>query len=87
MQSKSVVVTSQIGLQARHATAFTQKANEYNSNIWLEYANQRTNAKSLLAVGALAIACGAKIEIIADGPDEAQAVEGLAELVDSAFKA
>lgn len=85
MFMKEVVVQNQVGLHARPATFFIQKANEYKSNIWVENDNRRVNAKSLLGVLSLGIVGGTTIKIIADGNDEAAAVDGLVQLVASGF--
>ena len=82
---KEVFVKNQVGLHARPATFFIQKANEYKSSIWVEKEERRVNAKSLLGVLSLGIVGGITIRIIADGPDEELAVEGLVKLVDSGF--
>lgn len=82
---KDVVVQNQVGLHARPATFFIQKANEYNSSIWVEKEERRVNAKSLLGVLSLGIVGGTSIRIIADGSDEEQAVLGLVTLVESGF--
>ena len=83
MVVKSVTITNQVGLHARPATFFIQKANEFRCSIWVEKDERRVNAKSLLGVLSLGIVCGTTINIIADGADEVQAVETLAELVNS----
>ena len=82
---KDVVVQNQIGLHARPATFFIQKANEFKSSIWVEKEERRVNAKSLLGVLSLGIVGGTAIRIIADGSDEQAAVEGLVTLVESGF--
>jgi len=82
---KEVSVQNQVGLHARPATFFIQKANEYKSSIWVEKEERRVNAKSLLGVLSLGIVGGTNIKIIADGSDEQQAVEGLIKLVESGF--
>lgn len=82
---KDVVVQNQVGLHARPATFFIQKANEFKSSIWVEKEERRVNAKSLLGVLSLGIVGGTSIRIIADGSDEQQAVEGLVALVESGF--
>ena len=82
---KDVVVQNQVGLHARPATFFIQKANEYKSSIWVEKEERRVNAKSLLGVLSLGIVGGTSIRIIADGSDEEQAVVGLVTLVKSGF--
>ena len=48
MYVKEVTVENQVGLHARPATFFIQKANEYKSSIWVEKEERRVNAKSLL---------------------------------------
>ena len=85
MCMKDVEVKNQVGLHARPATFFIQKANEYKSSIWVEKEERRVNAKSLLGILSLGIVGGAKIRIIADGSDEQLAVDGLVKLVESAF--
>ena len=82
---KDVTVENQVGLHARPATFFSQKANEFKSSIWVEKQERRVNAKSLLGVLSLGIMGGTDIRIIADGSDEKEAVEGLVALVKSGF--
>lgn len=85
MYMKDVTVQNQIGLHARPATFFIQKANEFKSAIWVEKEERRVNAKSLLGVLSLGIVGGATIRIIADGTDEQAAVDALVRLIDSGF--
>lgn len=82
---KDVMVQNQVGLHARPATFFIQKANEFKSSIWVEKEERRVNAKSLLGVLSLGIVGGTTIRIIADGADEETAVESLVKLVQSAL--
>ena len=85
MVSKEVVINNQVGLHARPATFFIQKANEFKCSIWVEKEERRVNAKSLLGVLSLGIVKGTTINIIADGADEDEAIETLATLVASDF--
>ena len=85
MYVKEVVVQNQVGLHARPATFFIQKANEFKSSIWVEKDERRVNAKSLLGVLSLGIMGGTEIRIIAGGSDEKTAVEELVKLVESGF--
>ena len=82
---KDVMVQNQVGLHARPATFFIQKANEFRSAIWIEKEERRVNAKSLLGVLSLGIVKGTAITLIADGADEEAAVATLSELIDSDF--
>ena len=85
MTVRETVVNNKVGLFARPATFFIQKANEFKSSIWVEKDERRVNAKSLLGVLSLGIVKGTSINLIADGPDEKEAVEALIELISSNF--
>ncbi len=85
MFSKEVLVSNQVGLHARPATFFIQKANEFKASIWVEKEERRVNAKSLLGVLSLGIARGVNITILAEGTDEEQAVAALVELISTNF--
>jgi len=85
MTSVNVVIQNNVGLHARPATFFIQKANSYKSSIWVEKEDRRVNAKSLLGVLSLGIVKGMTITLIADGADEAEALDGLAELINTGF--
>ena len=85
MITREVTVRNSVGLHARPATFFIQKANTYQSSIWVEKEDRRVNAKSLLGVLSLGITKGMTITLIADGNDETEALNGLAELIDTNF--
>ena len=85
MITREVTINNQVGLHARPATFFIQKANEFKSVIWVEKDDRRVNAKSLLGVLSLGIVKGTTVSIIADGVDEIQAVDTLVELIDREF--
>ncbi|MBQ3556801.1 MAG: HPr family phosphocarrier protein [Oscillospiraceae bacterium] len=85
MYSKEAVVNNQVGLHARPATFFIQKANEFKSSIWVEREERKVNAKSLLGVLSLGIIKGTAINLIADGADEKEAIEALVQLISSDF--
>ena len=82
---KKAVVQNQVGLHARPATFFTQKANEFKSSVWIEKDERRVNAKSLLGILSLGIIRGTEITIAADGTDEENAVNTLCDLISSDF--
>ncbi len=82
---KEIVVQNQVGLHARPATFFIQKANEFKSSIWIERDERKANAKSLLGVLSLGVTKGVTVTISADGPDEESAVNSLVDLITSDF--
>ena len=67
----------------RPATYFIQKANEFKSGIWVEKEERCVNAKSLLGVLSLGIMKDTAVTLIADGSDEKEAVDALAELIEN----
>lgn len=81
MISKEVVVRCESGLHNRQATYFVQKANEFESSIWVESDNRKMNAKSLLGIMSLGIITGANVTLSAKGPDEESAVNALEALL------
>ena len=81
MFSKEIVVRCESGLHNKQATYFVQKANEFESSIWVESGSRRMNAKSLLGIMSLAIVTGATVTLSASGSDEEAAVEALESLL------
>ena len=58
-----------------------QKANEFESSIWLESETRKMNAKSLLGIMSLGIVTGANVTLSAMGPDAEAAVTALEALL------
>ena len=85
MISRDVTIKNNVGLHARPATFFIQKANSYASSIWIQKDDRRVSAKSLLGVLSMGITGGMTITLIADGPDETEALNGLEELVSNSL--
>ena len=86
MITREVTVKNSVGLHARPATFFIQKANSFKSSIWVEKDDRRVNAKSLLGVLSLGVTEGTTITLIADGADESVALKGLADMIENGFK-
>lgn len=85
MISRDVTIINSVGLHARPATFFIQKANSFKSSLWVEKGDRRVNAKSLLGVLSLGISKGTVITLIADGVDEEEALDGLTTLIQTGF--
>lgn len=81
MFNKEVVVHCESGLHNKQATYFVQKANEFESSVWLESENRKMNAKSLLGIMSLGIVTGATVTISASGSDAEAAVNALGALL------
>lgn len=84
MVSKTTVVKNPSGIHARPASLFVQEASKYESSIAVgKVGEDAKDAKSILMVMSLGMACGCEIEIAADGADEAAAVDALVALIES----
>lgn len=86
MITRNVTIQNAVGLHARPATFFVQRANAFRCSIWMEKADRRVNAKSLLGVLSLGVMKGTSVTLVADGADENEAMESIVELIDSGFE-
>lgn len=81
LKTCTVQVKNQIGLYSRPASSLIAKANEFNCSIYIEYANRRANAKSLIGILSLKIMGGAEIKIITNGEDEEEAMNSIVDFI------
>ena len=81
MYNKEIVVRCESGLHNKQATYFVQKANEFESLIYLECGSRKMNAKSLLGIMSLGIVTGTTVTLSAAGPDAEAAVTALEALL------
>jgi phosphotransferase system HPr (HPr) family protein len=85
MVEKNFRIQNELGLHARPAALFVQKANSFKSEIIVEKGNKKVDGKSIMGIMMLAAAKGSSIKIIAKGYDANEAVEALQELIQSKF--
>jgi len=85
MIQKEVKIINEIGLHVRPASILVEVANKFKSDIWIEKDGQEANGKSIMSILLLSAEKGSKINIKAEGPDAAQAVEALAKVVNNKF--
>jgi len=80
-----LVIRNQLGLHARACALFVKTAAKYQSNVLVSRDDLEVNGKSIMGVMMLAAEEGSTIRVKAEGPDEAQAIVALTELVDGKF--
>ena len=85
MTVKNIEIQNEVGLHARPASYFIQKASAFRSSIWVETGDRKVNAKSLLGVLSLGISKGDIITVMAEGDDEVAAVDSLVALILGGF--
>ena len=85
MITRDFTINNKLGLHARPSAQITQAASRHASEVWITRNGRRVNAKSIMGVMMLAAGQGSVLTVEADGPDETQAIEALAALIDSRF--
>ncbi len=80
-----VRIGNELGLHARPAALFVQKANKYKSDIFLRKDEVEVNGKSIMSVMMLAVESGTEVTLKADGEDEKAAIQDLKALIESNF--
>ncbi|HAE44176.1 MAG TPA: HPr family phosphocarrier protein [Lachnospiraceae bacterium] len=83
MVSKEFTINNELGLHMRPASLLSQMAAKYQSNITVKYNGKDFNCKSVMLLMTALIKKGSEIELVCDGPDEAEALEALSAFIDS----
>lgn len=81
MTKKTVVVSSQEGLDARPIAMVVQEAGNFTSQIYIEMGNKKINAKSIMGMMSLCLTCGQEITVVTDGADEVEAASKMSEYI------
>ena len=77
MVKKSIVVKLDQKTDVMPIAMLVQVASQYESSIYVDADEKRVNAKSIMGMMTLRLNSGLKVVVTADGPDEAQAVDGI----------
>jgi phosphocarrier protein HPr len=85
MITKDFTISNKLGLHARPSAQITQVASRFSSEVWISKNGRRVNAKSIMGVMMLAAGQGSVLTVEADGPDEAQVIDALGDLIASGF--
>jgi phosphocarrier protein HPr len=85
MIKETIEITNKLGLHARASAKLSHLANNFQSDIFLIYNEDRVNAKSLLGILTLAASVGNSITIEADGDDQEKAINEIVNLFRAKF--
>jgi len=86
MTEKTITVSNRAGIHARPSALLVQTTKNFSSNIYIEKGSDRINAKSIMGIITLGASYGTELKIIAEGEDEAAAVDTLVKLFESKFE-
>ncbi|QIH22244.1 phosphocarrier protein HPr [Lactobacillus iners] len=79
MEKREFKVIAETGIHARPATLLVQAASKFSSDINLEYSGKSVNLKSIMGVMSLGVGQGSEISISAEGYDEKEAIDAIAD--------
>ena len=85
MTQEIITIENKTGIHARPASIFVQTATKFKSKVQIHATGKTVDAKSILMIMSMGLVNGTEIKIIADGPDEDEALKALTELVASRF--
>ena len=85
MTEATTTIENKTGIHARPASQFVQTATKFKSKIQIKAKGKTVDAKSILMIMSMGLVKGTEITIAADGPDEAEAVAALKQMVDNKF--
>mgnify|MGYP001263470117 FL=1 len=86
MLQREVEIINKLGLHARASAKLTQVAGRFQANVWVGRSGRRVNAKSIMGVMMLAAAMGSKLVVETEGPDEAEAMAAVTQLIAGRFE-
>jgi phosphocarrier protein HPr len=85
MPERTVQIVNKAGLHARPAAEIVKLAAKYASDITVVREDLEVNGKSIMGVMMLAAECGSTLQLKAEGPDAADALDALEKLIQSKF--
>jgi phosphocarrier protein HPr len=86
MTERTVSIRNRAGMHARPAALLVKTASSFTSQIYIEKDNERVNGKSIMGVITLGATYDTQLKIIADGPDEVQALDAIEKLFENRFE-
>ncbi len=86
MVERIVTIRNRAGMHARPAALLVKTANSFTAQIYIEKDAERVNGKSIMGVITLGATYDTPLKIIADGPDESQALDAIEKLFENRFE-
>jgi len=85
MTSRTVEIINERGLHARASAKFVKMASGFDAEVTVSRDGSSVDARSIMGLMMLAAGIGSTIDISAEGPEAAAALEALCELVENRF--
>ena len=85
MLTREVTIRNRAGVHTRPASMIVREASRFKADFYIRKDGYEINGKSIIGVMTLAAEQGATLELLFDGPDEAEAADALADLFARGF--
>lgn len=85
MMTKAFTIQNKLGIHARPAAQFVRTASRYKSDVSVEKDGEMVDGKSIMGMMMLAVGYGMQIVVTVDGPDEADLMKALEDLIERKF--
>jgi phosphocarrier protein HPr len=82
---RSIIIVNRRGLHARASARFVKCAESFDAEVRVTKDGQTVGGTSIMGLMTLAAAPGCAIDLEAEGPEAAQALDALANLIDEGF--
>jgi len=86
MVERMVTIRNRAGMHARPAALLVKTASVFASQVYIEKDSERVNGKSIMGVITLGATFNTPLKVIADGPDEVEAVDAIEKLFERRFE-
>ncbi|MFO8065838.1 MAG: HPr family phosphocarrier protein [Spirochaetota bacterium] len=86
MTERDITIKNRAGIHARPAALIVQTAGRYDSDIYFRKDSEEISAKSIMGIITLGAGYNSVLKVVADGPDEEEAVDAVASLFESRFE-
>lgn len=83
---RTLTIRNRAGMHARPAALLVKTASSFKAQVFLEKDNERVNGKSIMGVITLGATYDTPLKVIAEGPDEREALEAIEKLFESRFE-
>jgi phosphocarrier protein len=80
-----LVIRNRLGLHARAAVQLVQTASRFEAEVQVSKDGETVNGRSIMGVMTLAATQGSHIEVVTTGPQAAEALSAIRDLVEARF--
>jgi phosphocarrier protein HPr len=85
MLTHEYLIINKLGLHARASALFVKTASRFASEVKLAKEDVEVNGKSIMGIMMLAASKGTTVRLTLEGPDEAEALQTIGELITNGF--